>query len=80
MQTLSIDLKKNADVASIVAGLEPGTELNLKGTIKSLDEQTLTVTLDEVEAPESSAKEEETEKPKAMVPDMDTEADDEERV
>ncbi len=55
MQTLKIDLKNNPDVAAVVADLQPGTELILKGSIKALDEQTLTVTLEEVEAPEAEA-------------------------
>jgi len=57
MQTLIIDLKSNPEVANVVAGLEPGTGLIFKTSIKSLDEQTLKVTLEEVEAPGGSESE-----------------------
>jgi hypothetical protein len=75
MQTLTIDLKTNPDVAAVVADLEPGTGLTIKASIKALDEQTLTVTLEEVEAPEAEVVDE-VEVEDTMVPD----ADDEERL
>ncbi|MBU2072775.1 MAG: hypothetical protein KKA68_21280 [Gammaproteobacteria bacterium] len=58
MQTLAIDKRKNPDIADGVVDLEPGDRLDLHTTIKSNDEQTLVVTVEEVSVPKA---EEETE-------------------
>jgi hypothetical protein len=51
MQTITIDLKKTPEIADAVAGMEPGSEVCLHGTIKSLDDQTLVVTVEELSIP-----------------------------
>lgn len=48
MQTLIIDLKKNASVADVVADMQPGDELKVITVIAHKDEQTLKLTLKEV--------------------------------
>lgn len=60
MQTVTIDLAKSPDIKDAVADMEPGSEVCLHGTIKTLDEQTLVVTVDELSIPEEK---EEAEKP-----------------
>lgn len=45
MQTITIDLKKMPEVADFLADKEPGDEVYLCGTIKSLDDQTAVVTV-----------------------------------
>ena len=57
MQTVPIDLKKNPDIADFLIDKEPGDEVCLYGTIKSLDDQTAVITIEEVG--ESKKKEEE---------------------
>lgn len=47
MQTILIDLKKNPDIADLVADMQPGDAIDLHGTIKSLDDQTLEITIEE---------------------------------
>lgn len=49
MQVVQIDLFKNPEVASVVSDMQPGDSIILHGTIKALDQQTLTVTVEEVE-------------------------------
>lgn len=44
--TITLDLKKNPDLADLVADLMPGDTILLETSIKSRDDQTLTVTLD----------------------------------
>lgn len=61
MQNITIDLKKTPEIADAVADMEPGDAVALHGTIKSLDDQTLVVTVDELEIPE---KEDDEEKPR----------------
>lgn len=50
MQTLTIDLKKNPEVANLVSGMEPGKRIVLQTSIKANDDQTLTLTLESAEA------------------------------
>lgn len=47
MTTVLIDLKKDKDVADLVAGLSVGDGVNLKTTIKSMDDQSLVLTVEE---------------------------------
>lgn len=49
MQVIQIDLFKNPEVASVVSDMQPGDAIIIHGTIQSLDQQTLTVTVEEVE-------------------------------
>jgi hypothetical protein len=59
MQSLSIDLVKSPDIAAEVADLEPGDRVTLHATIKSLDPQTLVVTVEELEIPSGEETDEE---------------------
>lgn len=58
MQSITIDLNKTPEIADAVAGMQPGDAVKLHGTIKSLDEQTLVVTVEELEPPEEKAEDE----------------------
>lgn len=58
MQTITIDLAKSPDIKDAVADMEPGSDVCLHGTIKSLDEQTLVVTVEELSIPKEEASEE----------------------
>lgn len=58
-QKITIDLKKNPDVASVVADMEVGAPLEVSTTIASKDDQTLVLEVEDVF--ESSGAEEETE-------------------
>lgn len=58
MQTLTLDLKKTPDIADAVAGMAVGEEVCLHATIKSLDEQTLIVTVEELSVPKEADDEE----------------------
>jgi hypothetical protein len=49
-QRLSIDLKKNPEVAELISDMEPGAKVNLTTAIYSKDEQTLVLELEEAEA------------------------------
>ena len=49
MQVLQIDLLKNPEVKDLVTDLQPGDAIKLHCSIKALDDQTLTLTLDEAE-------------------------------
>lgn len=51
MQVITIDLTKTPEIADEVAGMEPGDEVCLHATIKSLDPQTLVVTVEELSVP-----------------------------
>lgn len=51
MQTITIDLKKTPEIADAVAGMEPGSEVCLHATIKSLDDQSLVLTVEELSVP-----------------------------
>lgn len=48
MQTISVDKKKTPEIADWAADKEPGDRLCLYGTIKANDDQTLTITVEEV--------------------------------
>ncbi len=58
MQTVIIDLKKNPDIADLVRTMQPGDRVELQTSIKAVDDQTLTLTVEEAaegkepEAPE----------------------------
>ena len=58
MQTITIDLKKTPEIADAVAGMEPGNEVCLHATIKSLDDQTLSVTVEELSIPKDEEEKE----------------------
>ncbi len=49
MQTITLDLKKLPDVANFLTDKEPGDPVYLCGTIKSLDDATCVVTVEEIE-------------------------------
>jgi hypothetical protein len=51
MQTIIVDLTKTPEIADAVADMEPGSEVCLHGTIKSLDDKTLVVTVEELSVP-----------------------------
>lgn len=48
MQTIQLDLKKNPDIADFLVDKQPGDGVTLHATIKSLDDQTCTVTIEEI--------------------------------
>jgi hypothetical protein len=48
MQILPIDLKKNADVADLIADMQPGDRIYFCATIKDKDDQTLNARIEEV--------------------------------
>lgn len=60
MQRLTIDLKKNAEVADLVSDKQPGDRIMAELSIVSMDEQSLVVELDSVHesAPEVEEAEE----------------------
>lgn len=49
MQTITLDLKKEPDIAALVADMQPGDPVTLHTTVKAKDDQTLTLTLEEAE-------------------------------
>jgi len=57
MQRINIDLNKNPEVAELIADMEVGDEIVIRGTIHHKDDQTLKVELDEVDAGEPSEEE-----------------------
>lgn len=62
MQVITIDKKKTPEVADWAADKEPGERVCLFGTIKANDDQSLTVTVEEVgDEPEDMEDEEEPE-------------------
>lgn len=69
MQILPIDLKKNADVADLIADMQPGDHIYFCATIKDKDDQTLnarlkmvTRTPDELPKPDEYDEDDEDEK------------------
>lgn len=60
MQTITVDLTKTPEIADAVAGMEPGSEVCLHGSIKSLDDKTLILTVEELSVPKD---EEEPDRP-----------------
>lgn len=80
MQIITVDLRKNPDIATFVKGREPGEAIALYGTIKSNDENTLAVTVNEVgddkpDEGDEKEKEEEDETAKPSKYDQDAEED-----
>ena len=49
MQTFTLDLKKNPEIAALASTMEPGDTLRVNASIKAKDDQTLTLTVDSVE-------------------------------
>lgn len=49
MQLVQIDKKKSPDIADWAADKEPGDRVCLYGTIKSNDDQTIGITVEEIE-------------------------------
>jgi hypothetical protein len=47
MSTVTIDLNTNSDVKDLVADKQPGDKIDLRTSIKSLDGQTLVLTVEE---------------------------------
>jgi hypothetical protein len=70
MQAVTIDLTKSPDIAAEVADLEPGDSVTLHASIKSLDAQTLVVTVEELSVDGESEDEEPTESDLAESPGM----------
>ena len=58
MQVITIDKKKTPDIADWAVDKEPGDRVCIYGTIKANDDQTLTVTLEEVGDDMSEAEDE----------------------
>ncbi len=76
MQQIVIDLTKSPDIADETADLQPGDEVTLHGTIQSLDDQTLVVTIQELEVPtEDNTAKEKAEPPTKSEADMNPMAD-----
>lgn len=46
MQVLQIDLKKEPEIADLIQTMQVGDRLDLHASIKAMDDQTLTVTID----------------------------------
>lgn len=65
MQNVTIDRKKDAEIDDWAADKEPGDRVCLYGTIKSLDDQTMIVTVDEVEDCKEEKEDTEDEAPDA---------------
>ena len=59
MQSITIDLAKSPEIADEVADSQPGDEVTLHATIKSLDAQTLVVTVSEISVPRGDEPEDE---------------------
>ena len=72
MQVITVDLKKNPEIADFVADKEPGDSVCLYGTIKSLDDQSLAITVDEIE--EDNEPEEKEKEPAATAADGETDS------
>lgn len=49
MDTLTIDLRKNPDIAGLVTDMQPGDPVTLHTTLKHKDEQTLQLTVESAE-------------------------------
>lgn len=47
MQTVIIDLVKNPDIKDLLSSMQPGDPVDLHTTIKALDDQTATLTVEE---------------------------------
>jgi hypothetical protein len=57
MQTITIDLKKMPEIKDFLVDKEPGDAVTLHATIKSLDDQTAVLTVEEIgEAAEEKEK------------------------
>lgn len=69
MQTLTLDKKSNPEVAAMAADLQPGSRVTLYTTVKANDDQTLTLTLEEAEAPAAEEVSEEEEGSAGVLPD-----------
>jgi hypothetical protein len=65
MQNVTIDRKKDEEIDDWAADKEPGDRVCLWGTIKSLDDQSMVVTVDEV----NDAKEDDAETADDEAPD-----------
>lgn len=61
MQVITIDLKKNPDIADLLVDMEPGDILDLHCSIKAMDDQTCSLTVQSAEEGREPA-ENETEK------------------
>lgn len=61
MQNADIDLKKNPEIADWAADKEPGDKGCLYFTVKANDDQTLTITFEEVGDDDSEEEQEEQE-------------------
>lgn len=53
MATITLDLSKNRDLADLVATMSVGDQVRLETSIKALDDQTLTLTLESAEEGEA---------------------------
>lgn len=60
MQTISLDLANNPDLKSLVADMEPGSKIMLKAAIKSKDDQSVTLTVEEASSEDGEEVVEET--------------------
>lgn len=49
MQNVTIDLKQNPEVADVIKTMQPGDSVDLHCSIKSMDDQTLVLTVNEAE-------------------------------
>lgn len=61
MATITLDLSKNRDLADLVATMSVGDQVRLETSIKALDEQTLTLTLESAEEGEAMESDDEDE-------------------
>lgn len=46
MQTIALDLKNNPELQSLVADMNPGDKIELTASIKSKDDQSVTLTVE----------------------------------
>lgn len=49
MQTITVDLRKEPEIADLALDMHPGDGIRLCGTIKSIDDQSLVITVEEAE-------------------------------
>lgn len=78
MQTIALDLKNNPCLQSLVADMNPGDKIELVASIKSKDDQSVTLTIEtasecsdteESTEAESSKEDKKDTKPEGVIPD-----------
>ena len=72
-QKLTLDLKKNPEVANLVATMEPGDTIILETSIQAKDDQTLTLSLDSATSADGNEAEGAEPIAEAEIPEMEAE-------